>query len=594
MKSRITDALVPFKGIVSDLDCYWAGFIQMRYQSTPADKRFHCSVCKKSFRLEKAAELHLQQAHNNDGSIEVGAGPGCELNAPPSRTNSLPSGPTVISQPSEGSTQGEHPRSRRSRPIPKPLNTPDKEVPSDVTKDILDVWDNVGLQRLAGKFIHSSMIIKVSATTPEGKSASLHNFSNPKEGTSPTQPNFQSHQVVNDTVHNVNFDDAYAMAPAESARPFNAILCDNPLIETSTGFHEAFKTTHKVIDPMSATSATPSFTAFGKLPMFGQQQQTSTVSSTLNRDQQSALPLSVASPFANAAITESPFSGNVASSPMTPEVSPFVSHILSSPFASGSPLVSRQTTIPSAIPPASVNNTNNGMTAEAASPFSMGSAGESVMSPFASNGELPLASMVPPPNFINSDFGALNRETSPKHKCDSCGRYFSTHEGLRMHAQAKHGVNLPRIETKENNKKKSIAELSAYIPSPVDLSMTSPFGVQDQPEFSWVDTEIIPHAVAVSNITVSGKVLEVNKNDDKMLQIIVLVSSETPDEGDKMTIICSSEISKIYIETIQPDDYLFVCGVLRLTSIYENLSDKYYSTPVIHVATPAGLIGKIS
>ncbi|CCW63189.1 unnamed protein product [Phytomonas sp. EM1] len=594
MKGAIAPALVPFRGVVSGFGCYWAGFLQMRYQSTSSERRFHCSVCKKSFRLEKAAQLHLQQAHNSDGSIEIGAGPGCESNAAPSRPNSLPRGPTVISQPPESSTQSERSRPRRSRPIPKPLNTPEKEVPPEVIQEILDVWDKVGVQRLAGKFIHSSMIMKVSATRTEEKSVPLYDFTKSKADTSPSQTNFETHQIVSDSLYQVDFDDAYAMAPSESLSPFNAASCDNPLNESSSGFHETFRTTSKLVDPILAAPAAPPVTTFGQLPMFGQHQQPSIPSNALNGGQQSASSLFVASPFANAAATESPFSGRVVSSTMTPVASPSASQMLSSPFVSVSPFADGQTEAPPATSSATAVNTGSAVAAAAASPFATGSSVESVGSPFVSNGVLNFASMAPPPNFLGADFAAMSTEAaSPVHQCDSCGRNFSTHEGLRMHAQAKHGVKLPRAETNESRKKKSVAELSAYIPSPVDLSMTSPFGVQDEPEFNWIETEIIPHAVAVSNITVTGKVLEVKEIDGKRLQITVFVSAETSDEGDKMTIICSDELSKIYADNIHPDDYLFVCGVLRLTSVHEDLNDKYYSTPVIHVASPAGLIGKI-
>ncbi|SYZ70562.1 RNA_editing_comple_protein_MP63 [Leishmania braziliensis MHOM/BR/75/M2904] len=146
-----------------------AGLVEaVRNQSTIPDRRFHCSVCKKSFRLEMAAKLHLQQVHNSEGTVEAGAGPGQgekEAQQTPVGVfrNAPPQAPTVVSP----IVPDTHERSaRRAKPAPKPLHQAEREVPGLVMEKMLSVWDDTGLKRMGNQFIHSTMVMRVFAARP--------------------------------------------------------------------------------------------------------------------------------------------------------------------------------------------------------------------------------------------------------------------------------------------------------------------------------------------------------------------------------------------------------------------------------------------
>uniref|UniRef100_G0U7A5 RNA editing comple protein MP63 n=1 Tax=Trypanosoma vivax (strain Y486) TaxID=1055687 RepID=G0U7A5_TRYVY len=141
---------------------------QTRAQST-TDKKFHCSICKKAFRLEMAAKLHLQQAHGGDGTVEAGAGPGVE---------SLPAAPNgdVAAPPSnpieKRFSEDEERRPRRMRPTPKPLHEPDRGVPDEIMGELLGMWDTVGLRPHAQCVSNITIVGRVLDVTTAGEDIS--------------------------------------------------------------------------------------------------------------------------------------------------------------------------------------------------------------------------------------------------------------------------------------------------------------------------------------------------------------------------------------------------------------------------------------
>ncbi|CAD2213332.1 C2H2-type zinc finger containing protein, putative [Angomonas deanei] len=129
-----------------------------RWQSSATDKKFHCSLCGKSFRLEMAAKVHLQQAHNGEGTVEAGAG------VPVEEPKATPE-PSVSTAP-PSTAPSPFKRRERTRAAPAPLYKPDETLPADALEELLGVWDKVGTARLGDTFVHSSMVMKVFAVKP--------------------------------------------------------------------------------------------------------------------------------------------------------------------------------------------------------------------------------------------------------------------------------------------------------------------------------------------------------------------------------------------------------------------------------------------
>eukprot|EP00759_Apiculatamorpha_spiralis_P011011 PhF_6_TR1841/c0_g1_i1/m.2957 len=132
---------------------------QYRFQSS--DKKFHCTICKKSFRLEMAAKLHIQQVHGGEGTIEAGAGPGVDTVTPP--VTAPPAGP-----PTAPIARDDIDDRKRERPTPRPLHQSNYELPPSAMEAMLGVWDTIGTKRGVEGFIHSSMVLKVYAAKPSG------------------------------------------------------------------------------------------------------------------------------------------------------------------------------------------------------------------------------------------------------------------------------------------------------------------------------------------------------------------------------------------------------------------------------------------
>jgi len=132
--------------------------------SAVSDKKFHCSICKKAYRLEQAARLHLAQAHGGEGTVEAGPGPGQTPEAPSTPAARNVAQP-VPRQELSGSSQEEERRPRRMRGTPKPLHTPDVQCPPAAMSEMLAVWDKIGVARV-DSFVHSSMILTVFAAKP--------------------------------------------------------------------------------------------------------------------------------------------------------------------------------------------------------------------------------------------------------------------------------------------------------------------------------------------------------------------------------------------------------------------------------------------
>lgn len=546
---------------------------QRRFQSNGADKKFHCSVCKKSFRLEMAAKVHIQQAHNGDGTVETGVGPGQQASDPTPPVRNVP--PVAPVKLSEIQTEEKRP-TKRSRPTPKPLHEPDRSIPTASMEEMLKVWDDVGVKRLGAKFIHSSMIMKVFAAKPSDGGDSIYDKVI-QRGVNPfssSQFNFQLAQAqiseCADQSCAVNISHPFALSTSSYIYSFRPGEIESPIGQNRLSPEFA---TSSVDAPTSGSNdGSAPVTPFGQLPVFGQVLDTipngaQEAGDTIGAAQSSTASTTVASPFGGDS-AKSPFAAAVStpfsSSPFAamsdvatvePSASPFNSSALSSPFTSADGVPSPFTSSPD-------------------SPFSTAAEDFSTSTPSSLS------------NFPSDSSTAFNDQHSG-FKCKHCDRNFASHMALRMHSKAKHNLSLP-----SSPRSKEAPDLPAYIPSPVNLSMTSPFCTVTSAH-AWPETELHVFTQAMSNMTLIGKVQEVEQIGQEVSQILLWIQGDKDDESGTIPIQCYGTCHQIVEGTIKQNDKIFVCGSLRLFPVYEPTNKKYYSCPVVHVTLPTGTIAKI-
>lgn len=544
---------------------------QKRFQSGVADKKFHCSVCKKGFRLEMAAKVHIQQAHNGDGTVEIGVGPG-QSSEPTSQVllrSVPPKAPIKISE----LVAEEKKPARRSRPTPKPLHEPDRSMSSTAMEEMLKVWDTVGLKRLGQTFVHSSMIMKVFAAKPsEGENLLYERVL--ARGASP---------FTGEKLYELKHVARHS-CPIEINRRVMSALKESHPFALSVGEYCGPCRPGKMMDPFGKTRLAPEYasalaeekegtgddgkaplTPFGQLPLFGQEVQTK-----VERKEEPSAPVStneestVASPFSGMA--NSPFA-RAAATPFS-----------SSPFAVHETASSTTSPTSSVLPSSPFSSSDAG-----ASPFSS----EDSVSPLTFKPSSPVQESVVP--FFIDQSAAMDTPEAG-FQCKTCDRVFESFGALRMHSKAKHNISLPPSSLKGS--KGDAPDIPAYIPSPVNLSLTSPFSAVSTTT-AWPEVELNIFTQSISNTTIIGIVDSVESPRSGVSQISVTVSSDLIGEEDKITVQCHGVFHDLVSETIGTMDKVFISGSLRLLPIYEPANKKYYSCPVVHVALPTGTIAKI-
>ncbi|KAG5490869.1 hypothetical protein JKF63_00991 [Porcisia hertigi] len=580
----------------------------VRHQSATAERRFHCSVCKKAFRLEMAAKLHLQQVHSGEGSVEAGAGPGQgEEQAPPTPVgvlrNAPPQAPTVVSP----LVSDAHERStRREKPAPKPLHQAEREVPGPVMEKMLSVWDDIGVKQIGDQFVHSSMVMRVFAARPSDSAEPLYGTVNP-EGENP----FSSRQhapvavssittnVEDANIYSVSMSDAYAMASGESFGPLRPARCPNPFHRKPTKDVARAATRVELVGQQTAP-----VTPFGQLPVFGQASPASAPTMPCaTQDSSTKVNTVVSSPFATSA-NDSPFAGTTDF--------PFSGQRYS-PFASAGKLGGSAPVVPG------IGGTSAAPYGALASPFAgAGGAGtdagegptsplSAVPSPFTASPQAssPFAAVdtaAVASGALGSD-GALfapisvsparvpaEETPAPTHVCTICEKSFSTYDGLRMHSKAKHAKELPKAPLVE---KHEVPDLPAFIPSPVDLTTTSPFGSSSQ-RSAWTEVELTPYAQSVSNITVAGRILETETTSDGTLFLSILVPDPAEKEAEVIPVRCSSDSLKAGGHALVHGDHVFACGSLRVFPVTDKKTQRTYCSAVVYVSFPTGIIAKLN
>ncbi|PWV07319.1 putative RNA editing complex protein MP18 [Trypanosoma cruzi] len=121
-----------------------------------------------------------------------------------------------------------------------------------------------------------------------------------------------------------------------------------------------------------------------------------------------------------------------------------------------------------------------------------------------------------------------------------------------------------------------------------------PFGTKTAVAASWVETELIPHAQCVSNITIVGRVLDVTQAMEGVSHVTVFVQGEEVGEEETVTVHCSGDINIQVRDSVKRNVTIFLTGTLRLHPVYEASNNKYYVSPVVHVASPTGTLAVIA
>eukprot|EP00758_Cryptobia_borreli_P002480 Tbor_TRINITY_DN3061_c0_g2::TRINITY_DN3061_c0_g2_i1::g.17361::m.17361 len=337
--SRLLPFYTKFTSVSTDgsYDNMWAKYCginseQARFQTS--DKKFHCSVCKKGFRLEMAAKLHMQQVHSGGGSVEAGPGPGQDTETPP---RPVSTGPPV--SPSAPIVQQEE-RKTRERPTPRPLHQASNEISVDIMRDMLAVWDKIGPTRVGGAeaFVHSSMIMKVYAAKPSNvmDEAAYEPYIPDPKGANPFAgikdrkqlPYYRGAQPAPGVcpfaiAKGVSFTEAFVTPP-----------CANPFL------HIRPVRKKEKVDQVEEEATEAPKTEYGQLGKFDPEAIKAGPSSAqeplISPFAAAATAASEVSPFASAAQTANPFSSGQAASSfasLDQVASPFAQTSASSPFA---------------------------------------------------------------------------------------------------------------------------------------------------------------------------------------------------------------------------------------------------------------------
>lgn len=165
------------------------------------------------------------------------------------------------------------------------------------------------------------------------------------------------------------------------------------------------------------------------------------------------------------------------------------------------------------------------------------------------------------------------------------------------HAKTKHNVELtPSGEEKKKRIKKQLPDLPPYVPSPVDMAATSPYGTMKQQgkQTSWSEIEMFPHALTFSNMELVGVVTEIEKGfklEAPVVQLTVHIAQTATTDDEELVVRCfGQDMVDLVAATVQEGSTVVVSGTLRMNPVLDSASGKYYNNPLVHVAMPTGSI----
>jgi len=507
------------------------------------DKKFHCSICFKAFRLEMAAQLHLKQAHSGSGEVAAGPGPGPS----PSVASVQPT--AVASVPVED--EEEYRPVRRQRPTPQPLNKSIFDMPPGHMQAMLEVWDRIGSGRLEN-FVASTSVTRAYAARPlseadvaptykslAGKGPNPFELAENEE--TPVVPSAEHCGAVAD----LDWCPFAVSAPAFSS-PFRPKATPSPFV-TMASQALPVPAKNKVDGAMTLGSSGPA------------------------TSEQSTEPMGEAlSPFAAAAISAAP------SISAAQTASPFGTALSSaSPFAD---VAAKESTASPFAP----------------SPFADG--GPDSGSPFSYGGDTLLTSAFSTPGSESTPGHVA--ASSPVFSCPKCDKVFSSQRGLSDHARVKHNLSLERGEKQTRS---TPADLPPYVPSPVDLSMTVPYGNGSaDATLSWSEVELYPSATTASNMELLGIVKKMEIDDCEgtgnagvAVSMVVCVESDDGETEEIPVRVYGKDLSEVVRSTVVAGVTVAAAGTLRLNPWHDAQSNKYFASPAVHVTSSTGTIQRV-
>jgi hypothetical protein len=561
-----------------------------RFQAAKVDdKKFHCAICFKAFRLEMAAQLHLKQAHNGVGSISAGPGPGA-----PAAGAAIPVATPSFNAREAHREEEEYRPIRKQRPTPQPLNKSVLEMPPGAMEAMLGVWDNIGSLRIAG-FLPSTAIAKVFAARPADLETPAPTYQSvlAPEGPNPFEtatPAPETASAAAETVV-IHASCPFSTSTNSATSPFRPRAVLNPFLTASKQQLPGPQAPRKV-DPAAQVNL-----------------------DTVDGQAARGTVVAAMSPFAAASHAVLPTSAGQAVSPFAASAAPSFSVPGTSPFATAG-----QTASPFAVagqmasPFAATEHAASPFAAagQAISPFASAGQPASVFaspghaaSPFAAAGQTasPFASgSVPPPFAAGLDAHAAPPFSAPapgtvsvaRLPCPKCDKTFADQRGLSDHAKAKHNLELPRGVA--SSRRSEAMEIPPYVPSPVDMNNTVPYGnVAAQPlSSSWSEVELFPHTLAVSNMDVLGELLAVQRAGvDRPTAVLTLRIDGDDDRGEELTIKIFGALADYAMEHLAIGNTVAATGVLRLNPKYDAVSNRYYCYPALHVAPAVGHVHRV-
>jgi len=563
--------------------------VARRFQSADAsDKKYHCSVCKKPFRLERAAQVHIAQAHAGSGTVEAGAGPGFVGEAPrtPPPSNAPPSAPTArpVAPQQDFHGEDEEDRKYRNRVAPKPLHQPTVDVPAKAMEEMLAVWDKIGVSRLEG-FVHSSMVMKVY-TMAQGSGSSGYNIDVPTSGENPfaqlkdmklasstgkgESKSAASQEEAPEDIPIFDMTKAFAPAPEAEHSPFVAAAVINPFLKTGSTLKISTEKKPQVKAEVPQVPVTP----YGQLPVFGTAIECRPKAPLANNEEGNPQATSRSEteqtpPLASGVTVASPFGGGISS--------PFVGVVQQLEQAAASPF------------PLDTLETSTA----AASPFAAGAAA----SPFAAGGTASFGTPSSDPSALFSAATPVKAasEEAKKFVCSHCGKAFRSLFDLGSHMKDKHNIAPAEGALKAGMpKKRQLPDLPAFVPSPVDLAATSPFGSPHGSTTSWAEASLQLHTCAATNITIVGSVVEIQSSttEPRCTVLGIAVKGDDGDEDEVFTVKCFGESSSAASQ-LQRRQTVLVSGTLRLLPHQDGISNRFYVTPIVHVTPSVGMMSVV-
>eukprot|EP00760_Papus_ankaliazontas_P035077 PhM_4_TR760/c0_g1_i1/m.39614 len=196
-----------------------------------------------------------------------------------------------------------------------------------------------------------------------------------------------------------------------------------------------------------------------------------------------------------------------------------------------------------------------------------------------------------------------------KFHCNICGKAFKTQTGLQGHYEAKHpGQQLGSATASVGEKHVigvNLENIPAYVPTPVDLSKIPGQGTSEadtravmaaediRNNIPSLDQDIVVHARTFTNITLSGRVVDVAAGfvgSQPVTQFGIVVDGEEGPETVTVRTVGAGVNQRVRAVAVEGSQVLVV-GLLKLNPVADTTSaGRYYNNPYVCVTEIAGTV----